>query len=107
MTSGVGVRAQQVTHSDCDIPPPPSGQHAAPVVQAIVPSIGMPRAIAALPKASETSASRIRNRAIMPGNTGVVGREVKRAGIALLRRSLPKGYRWESSDLFCRPIERA
>ena len=72
-TNTVGARTQQVTQSDNGIAPPLSGQHAASVVQAIVPGIGpgMSRAIAALPKASDASASSIRKRAIMARSTGL------------------------------------
>jgi hypothetical protein len=73
-TSTAGASTQQVTHADNGMPLSLSGQHVASLVQAIVPGIGIARAIAALPKASDASASSMRIRALMTGNTGVRGR---------------------------------
>lgn len=104
MAIAVGERTQQVTQADSGIPPPLSGQHAASVAQAIVLCIGMSRAIAALPKASEASAISMRTRAIMTRNTGLSGREVKRTSILAIRLDGPDGYPLESSDGLCRRI---
>jgi hypothetical protein len=84
-TSIVGARTQQVTQSDRGIPLPLSGQHAASAAQPIAPGIGISRAIAALPKASDASASSMRKRATMHRNTRFGGWEVKRITILLFR----------------------
>jgi hypothetical protein len=104
MTIAVGERTQQVTQSNSGMPLRPSGQHAASAEQAMVPGIGMARAIATLPKASDATANNMRKRTIMTRITGLHGVEVKRVGILLIRSRCGESYHRESSDGICRLI---